>query len=342
MKSCRNLAMVLALLGALVGALAWSAVDAFAQAKERFTIYMVFWRGCEEACEGFKDYLTKSGMDAELIVRNAGRDKGKLPGYVEEARALAADLVVTWGTSVTRGIAGTLADAGDPRFMNDIPVVFMVVADPIGSNIIESYEKTGRDNVTGTRNRVPEAVNINTIRSYYPAFKRLGILYNTNENNSVVKVKEVAALAGKMNFELVALELELGADGKPDPESIPLRVAELQAAGVDFIYLGSSSFLDVHRDIFTRSAVDHGIPVLSPYERLVRDSHALMSIAARYQDVGALAGRQAKSILIDGKKPGDLPVLSVDQYAYVVNMTTAKKLNMFPSVEMLQIAEIVE
>jgi hypothetical protein len=46
--------------------------------------------------------------------------------------------------------------------------------------------------------------------------------------------------------------------------------------------------------------------------------------------------------LIDQKKAGDLPVLTVDQYAYVVNMTTAKKLNMFPSVEILQIAETVE
>jgi putative ABC transport system substrate-binding protein len=338
MKYFRNLTVSLALLGVL----AWPAIDAFAQAKKEFTIYMVFWRGCEEACEGFKAYLAKSGIDADLVIRNANRDKSKLPGYVDEARALEADLVVTWGTSVTRGIAGTLADPGDPRFINDIPVVFMVVADPIGSKIIQSYEKTGRDNVTGTRNRVPEAVNINTIRSYYPAFKRLGMLYNTNENNSVVKVKEIAALAGKMNFELVALELGLGADGKPEPESIPVRMAELQAAGVDFIYLGSSSFLDVHRDVFTRSAVDHGIPVLSPYERLVRDSHALLSIAARYQDVGMLAGRQVKSILIDGKKPGELPVLSVDQYAYVVNMTTAKKLNMFPSVEMLQIAETVD
>ncbi len=339
MRICRNPAILLALLGALVGALAWSPV---AQAKEGFTIYMVFWRGCEEACEGFKEYIAASGIDAELVIRNANRDKGKLPGYVEEARALGVDLVVTWGTSVTRGIAGTLADQDDSRFINDIPVVFMVVADPIGSKVIESYEKTGRDNVTGTRNRVPEAVNINTIRSYFPAFKRLGILYNTNEHNSVVKVKEMADLSGKMNFELIALELDLGADGKPTAESIPVRVAELQAAGVDFIYLGSSSFLDVHREVFTQSAVDHGIPVLSPYERLVRDSHALLSIAARYQDVGALAGRQAKSILVDGKKPGDLPILSVDQYAYVVNMTTAKKLKMFPSVEMLQIAEIVE
>ena len=320
----------------------WPVANSGATTEKEFTIYMVFWHGCEEACEGFKEYIEENDIEAELVIRNAERDKSRLPGYVEEARALEADLVVTWGTSVTRGIAGTLSDQVNPRFINDIPLVFMVVADPIASEIIVSYEKTGRDNVTGTRNRVPESVNINTIRSIRPGFKRLGLLYNTNEHNSVVKAKELESLAKVMDFELVALELELGADGEPKPESIPVRVAELQSAGVDFIYLGSSSFLDVHRDLFTQSAVDHGIPVLSPYERLVRNSHALLSIAARYQDVGKLAGRQAKSILIDGKKPGELPVLSVDQYAYVVNMTTARKLNIFPSVEILQIAETVE
>lgn len=320
----------------------WPATDTRAQANNEFTIYIVFWRGCEESCEGFKEYIAENGIDAELVIRNANRDKAKLPAFVDEARALKADLVITWGTSVTRGIAGTLSDQGDPRFINDIPLVFMGVADPVGAKIIVNRENTGRANVTGTFNRVPEAVNINTIRSYFPAFKRLGLLYNTNEHNSVIKMKEIADLAKTMKFELVALELELGSDGKPRAESISTRMAELEAAGVDFIYLGSSSFLDVHRDIFTQSAVDHGIPVLSPYERLVRDSHALLSIAARYQDVGILAGRQVKSILIDGQKPGDLPVLSVDQYAYVVNMTTARKLNMFPSVEILQIAETVE
>ena len=338
MKSAGAIGVVLTFMAAL----SWPFSEARAQEQKTFTIYMVVWRGCEAACESFKQYIVDNNIDAEIVERNANRDKSKLPGFVEEARALESDLVVTWGTSVTRGVVGTLSDQGDPRFISDIPVVFMIVADPIGSEIIESYEKTGRENVTGTRNRVPEMVNINTIRSYYPDFKRLGLLYNSNEHNSVVKARELEALAQELNFEFVALELELGADGKPKPESIPVRMAELEAAGVDFIYLGSSSFLDVHRDLFTRSAVEHGIPVLSPYERLVRDSHALLSIAARYEDVGMIAGRQAKSILIDGKKPGDLPVLSVDKYAYVVNMTTAKKLNMFPSVEILQIAETVD
>ena len=52
--------------------------------------------------------------------------------------------------------------------------------------------------------------------------------------------------------------------------------------------------------------------------------------------------RRSGIFLRPAEKPGELPVLSVDQYAYVVNMTTARKLNIFPSVEILQIAETVE
>ncbi len=304
-------------------------------------IYAVFWRGCEEVCQGFQDYIAEAGIEAEVVIRDAGRDKAKLAGFLEEAREMKADLILTWGTSVTLGIAGTLDDVGDTRFNNDIPHVFTVVADPVGAGVVESLEKTNRANVTGTFNRVPEAVNIQTIRSYRPDFERLGLLYNANEPNSLLKRDEIAALTEAMDFELIAIELELGDDGKPRAEDIPIKVAELKNKGVDFIYLGSSSFLDVHRDIFTGAAVDLGLPVLSPYERLVRESNALFSIAARYQDVGRLAGEQAKKILVDGMSPGDLPVARVSEFAYVVNMEVAKRLNLYPPVAILQFAETV-
>ena len=50
----------------------------------------------------------------------------------------------------------------------------------------------------------------------------------------------------------------------------------------------------------------------------------------------------AESILLGGKQPGDLSVFPVDQSAHVVNMTTDRKLDLFPSVGILQIAETVE
>jgi putative ABC transport system substrate-binding protein len=305
------------------------------------TVYMAVWRGCEEACEAFKKYFITKTLDAQIVVKDAKRDKKVLPQFVKEARALNANLVVTWGTSVTLGMVGTLKDAADPRFINDIPAVFMIVADPIGAGIIKSYEKTGRTNVTGTRNRVPESVNIKTIRSYYPGFKRLGMLYNSNEKNAVLKVEELRALSNEMKFELVALQLELGADGRPKAASIPARMEELKEKGVDFVYLGSSSFLRKNGDIFTESAVKNGLPVLSPYEALVRKSQALLSVSARYADVGVLAAQQAQKILFEGATPGDLPVIGVKQFAYMVNMTVARKLNLFPPMDVLKYAETV-
>lgn len=308
-------------------------------ATAEYRVYIATWYGCEEACMGFQDYLKDEGLKAEFIIRNAEQDQSRLPEFLAEARAERANLILSWGTSVTRGLAGTLGDIGNPTFNHDIPQVFTVVADPVGSGIVASLEKTGRTNVTGTFNRVPETVNIETIRTYSPGFRHLGMLYNTNEKNAVVKHAEMKELSAQMGFKLTGLELRLGPDGKPLIEDVAPKVAALKAAGVDFIYVGSSSFLHHQPDAFTGAAVDNGIPVLSPYEKNVRESQALLSVAARYYEVGRLAGVQAKKILLDRVEPGDLPVLRMTDFAIVVNMAVAKKLNLYPPLELLQVAE---
>lgn len=304
-------------------------------------IMVVTWRGCEEACKGFQDYLAENGISVEIVNRDAGQDESVLPGILAEARAGEVDLIVTWGTSVTKGIAGTLAQLNDPGFNHEIPQVFMIVADPVAAGVIETLDATGRPNVTGTYNRVPEEVNIETIRSYLPGFSHLGLLYNRNEDNSVLKRDELEALSKSMGFQLTSLELPLAEDGGPRVEDIPGKLAELKVAGVEFVYLGSSSFLRKHGNAFTAAAVEMGLPVLSPYEELARDSQALLSVAARYDEIGRLAGSQAEKILVGGAAPGDLPVARMENFAVMINLAVARKLNLFPPIGLLQVAETV-
>lgn len=308
----------------------------------RKTIAMVVWIGCEDVCRGVKDFVADSDMDADVVVFDAAEDPSKLPGIVEELRKARPDLVITWGTKVTLGIVGTLDEREDPRFLADIPVVFTVVSNPTGTKIIESYDRTGRTNVTGTRNRVPESVNIKSMRRYMKDFNHLGILYDTSEANSVGKVDEINQLTTELGFSLTAIPLTAKADGTPDTASVAPKMQELKQAGVQFVYLGSSTFLEKQQDLFTGAAVDVGLPVLSPYEHLVTDSSALMSVAARDYDVGKLAARQASKILVDGNQPGDLPILAMEEFAYLVNMTVAKRLNLFPPVDFLQFVEKVK
>lgn len=329
--------MVRLLIAALIaGSIAGQAAAA------QYKILVATWRGCEEACQAFQDYLTEAGIDVEFILRDAGRDKAPLAGFLAEARSSKVDLILSWGTSVSRGIAGTLDQLDDPAFNHDIPQVFTIVADPVKAKLVESLDRTGRANLTGTYNRVPEAVNIETIRTYLPGFSHLGLVYNTNEKNSVLKRDELLALSKEMGFELTAVELPLGDVGKPRADDIAPAVAKLKAVGVEFIYLGSSSFLNANSDALTGAAVENGIPVLSPYERLVRESQAVISVAARYYDVGRLAGAQAEKILVEGARPGDLAVARMTDSAVVINMGVARKLRLIPPLDLLQIAETVE
>ena len=85
----------------------------------------------------------------------------------------------------------------------------------------------------------------------------------------------------------------------------------------------------------------NGIAVVSPYENLVRENQALLSIAARPEEIGRIAVDQALRVLRDGAIPGDLPILQATDFAYVVNMEAARMLGRFPPFAFLQVAEAV-
>jgi putative ABC transport system substrate-binding protein len=324
---------------------AWFLMVPAAQAQSSETvrdplqIVMVVWRGCEEACRGFQDYLADSGIDAEITVHDVGRERELLPGLVEEVRTLQPDLLVTWGTSVTLGMIGTLDDDGTD-VVTDVPTVFMIVADPVGARIVESYERSGRPLITGTRNRVPEETQLRVLADYLP-FTRIGLIYNDNELNALLKAAEVRKVATEQGIEVVERVLANDAAGSPLIEDIPQAIADIAAQDVDFLYIGSSSFIVANADLFTSVALEHRLPVATAYEAMVRDSQALIALASPYYNVGQLAGYQAEQILTHGQTPGDLEVLGLDRFTVLVNIETARALELYPPLLLLRYAEIV-
>ena len=129
---------------------------------------------------------------------------------------------------------------------------------------------------------------------------------------------------------------------EPMAEDIAPKMLALKEAGVEFVYVGSSSFLQAHAADLAAAAKEAGMPVLSPYEDMVRDGAALISVAARYYDVGRLAGEQAEKILFDHISPGDLPVLRMNDFAVTINMSVARAIGAYPPMGLVQIAEIID
>lgn len=336
-----KLLRLLALSGIATLAAAPSSLVLAADAAKPHHIYMAVWRGCEDACKGFQDYFRDNKIPARFTVRDAGRDKKKLPGFVQEAKDIKTDLVVTWGTSVTRLMLGPW-NAPDPeKHITKIPAVFMIVADPIGAKVVRDYESSGRANVTGTRNRAPTAVQMRALQSYKP-FKRLGLIYNTNELNARLNAAQVRKTTADMGIQLVEVKLPLGEDGKPSPDSIDAAVKQVADQKAEFLYMGSSSFLTKFRKPFTQAALKYKLPVAAGTEVPVTKADGLMAIASRYYNVGQLAADQARRVLVNKEPPVNIRIRRLRRFSFIINMETARKLKMYPPMEILRYAEVIK
>src|SRR5262249_24969208 len=154
-----------------------------------FKIFRITYRGRTEVEDGFDDYLASNGVAVELTERDAAKDVARIPGFVEEIRQAKPDLVYTWGTPVTLGVAGRYDAPDKAKFITDIPIVFALVASPEGSGLVADRAKPGR-NITGAVHVVPTDTQLRAMRSYRP-IERLGVLYTATEQNSVSIVEEL-------------------------------------------------------------------------------------------------------------------------------------------------------
>jgi putative ABC transport system substrate-binding protein len=303
-------------------------------------IHMVVWRGCEEACRGFVRYFEDRELPVNVTVTNVDRDKSKLPVIQKQLIAEAPDLVVTWGTSVSRAILGTIESNGTASELGNIPAIFMIVADPVGSKLVDSYNASGRPLISGVRNRVPEDVQLRLLFEYFRP-EKMGVVNDPSELNSTLNTNSLRAISEELSFELVDHVYELDDAGEISIDQIPLALAHLKQRGADAIYVGSSSFNLEHREAFVKAASALGLPVFSAYTQMVKDAGALMAVGTSYTNVGRLAAVQAEQVVLNGAIPGELRIKSLNRYSVILNMTTARELSLYPPLSLLTVAEIV-
>jgi putative ABC transport system substrate-binding protein len=330
-------------LGAAAAGLAGSIAPGLsvgAHAQDRpFRIYRVTYRGRTEVEDGFDDYLASNGVAVEFIERDADRGTSLLPGFVEEIRELKPDMVYTWGTSVTLGIAGR-HDAANPQdFITDIPVVFALVASPLAAGLVADRVHPGR-NLTGAVHVVPTETQLRAMQSYRP-IEKLGVLYTATEQNSVSIVGEVRDLQQTMGFGLVERQFRTDGDGRPSPDGIEDLIGEIAAEGANWLYLLPDTFLGTQYDRVAPAALAARLPTFGAAELAIRQGGALVALISRYYSVGQLAASKAAKILRKEAIVEDIPIETLKRFSLIINMPVAKQLELYPPIDMLNYAEVL-
>ncbi len=315
------------------------AAPAVAADRPPFRIYRITYRGRTAVEEGFESYLAANNVPVTYIDRDAARDPARVPGFVEEIRELRPDLVYTWGTSVTLGVAGRYDGPDDGRHIRDLPIVFALVSAPVRSGIVPDRAAPGR-NVTGAVHVIPLDIQLRAMAAYRP-FTRLGVLYTPTEPNSIALVDQLRTLQASLGFTLITRAFALDADGRPTVEGAEARIAEIKAAGADWLYLLPDTFLGTQYHRVVPAALAEALPTFGAAELAIRRGGALAALISRYTSVGRLAASKAMRILVDRAPPQELPIETLKRFSMIVNMPVAQALEIYPPIEMLNYAEVI-
>lgn len=195
----------------------------------------------------------------------------------------------------------------------ELPVVFCSVSDPLGAKLVNNLAKPG-GNVTGTSDLSPIAEQLDLIRELSPDVKKLGILYNPGEANSVSLVALLKTQASGKGLQVIEATA---------PKSGDVLSAARQLAGkAEAIYIPLDNTVVSALEAVIKVGRDARIPVYSADTDSVGRG-TIASLGFDYYDVGRQTGQQVVRIL-RGEKPGDIPVERVKKLNLYINLQAAE------------------
>ncbi len=334
-------------IAASLGALSPAAFAAAAEEKTRsarapgrpLRIYAITFRGMTDVEKGFEEYFSSRKVPVQITWRDLNRDASRMPGFLEEIRATRPDLVYTWGTSVTLGVTGPFDAANAAQFINDIPVVFTLVASPVLAKIVPDLKAPNR-NISGVTHVAPIDAQIRAIAAYRP-FNTLGVLYTSTEKNSVVTLEDMRRLGRERGFNTIERSFRLDGARKPIAEGAADLVHELKDAGAQWLYLPPDSYLGTLAEgVIIPAAMEQGLPTFASTEQLMQ-AGALCGLVSRYYSIGQFTAHKVEQILVNKTPAAQVPIETLKRFSYQVRMPAALKLKLPPPLSVLNYAELI-
>jgi putative tryptophan/tyrosine transport system substrate-binding protein len=238
---------------------------------------------------------------------------------------LKVDVIVT---------SGTLAVMAAKQATSVIPIVFATAGDPVGNQLVASLARPG-GNATGLSVQSSELAGkrIELLREVVPGLRRLAIMGNVSNPFTALEMGEAQAAAGKVGFEVVTLEIRRAQDIVPAFETLKGRSEAL--------YLCIDAVANTNRIPINILAVGARLPTMHGSRDYV-EAGGLMSLGANFPDQFRRSADYVDKIL-RGAKPADLPVQQPTKFDLIVNLITAKALDLrIPPSILARADEVIE
>jgi putative tryptophan/tyrosine transport system substrate-binding protein len=216
-----------------------------------------------------------------------------------------------------------------------IPIAFNMGDDPVRLGFVASLNRPG-GNITGVAMLAVEldAKRLELLRELVPNAALIAFLVNPSNAQAETQLQDVQRAASAVSQRVLILR----ASTERELEAV---FATLVRERVDALLVGADTFFTSQPILFVVRTARHAIPAIYPWRSHV-DAGGLMSYGASlldtYRQTGVYAGR-----ILKGEKPADLPILQPTKFELVINLKTAKAIDLtIPATLLARADEVIE
>ena len=222
------------------------------------------------------------------------------------------DLMVGVATPVAMAMQAATED-------NQIPVVFAAVSDPVGAELVDSLEKPGA-NLTGTSDYLDTNAVMNLIFALNPDASKIGLLYNPSEDSSSTPI---AAAKEYLDSKGIAYVERTGTN----TSEVMLAAQALVADKVDAVFTPTDNTIMKAELAIYETFAEAGIPHYTGADSFALNG-AFLGYGVDYANLGVETANIIAEILVNGKNPGEVPVMTFDNGTATVNTDTCTALGL--------------
>jgi putative tryptophan/tyrosine transport system substrate-binding protein len=253
------------------------------------------------------------GQNLRIEYRFAASDAERMFSFSKELVRLHPDVIIGHSTPVVAALL---------QATQTIPIVFVVVGDPVGSGFLASIARPG-GNVTGFVTLQPTATSkyLSILKEFKSQLTRVALMYNPESvpRSETLYIPMFMDAAKEFHVTPIAAEVR-------NPADIETIMADLGAAPGSGLIVMAGNFTSLHRALIVSLAARLRIPTIYPYRYFV-DEGGLVSYGV---DVLGLFRRVPDYVdrILQGARPADLPVQAPKKFELVINLKTARSLGL--------------
>jgi putative tryptophan/tyrosine transport system substrate-binding protein len=267
-----------------------------------------------------------TGRNVRIDIRWAGAEVENIRKHAAELAALAPDVILANGSVVVTPLL---------QATRTVPIVFVVVPDPVGAGFVDSLARPG-GNATGFVQFEYGLSGkwLELLKEVAPRLTRAAVLRDAAIPAGTGQFGAIQSVAPSVGLEVSPVNIR-------DASEIERAVGAFARSANGGLIVTGSALAQLHRNLIITLAARYKLPAIY-FERFFVTAGGLISYGPDLVDQYRRAGDYVDRIL-KGEKPADLPVQAPTKYETVINLKTAKALGLeIPQTVLARADEVIE